>query len=128
MTSGAVSPSDPDPGSRTGLRQHPRWKRYANCRMVDRSDPSPLPSPGGRGRSSGVTCPRNFFVGWTARWLLLGLWVPERFETISAGRVEVPLARLSPTGGLSPQLLLSPQPTPSPTVASIGFLRHHPSL
>src|SRR5216684_6770471 len=30
--------------------------------MVDSSDPSPRPSPGGRGRSSGVTCPLIFYA------------------------------------------------------------------
>src|SRR5258708_23549317 len=43
---------------------------HANCRMVDSSDPSPRPSPGGRGRSSGVCI---FYAEWTAHWLRLGL-------------------------------------------------------
>ncbi len=32
-------------------------------------NPSPRPSPGGRGRSSSVTRTGIFFVEWTARWL-----------------------------------------------------------
>src|SRR5258708_6615471 len=44
-------------------------KRCGNCRLVDGSDPSPRPSPGGRGRPSGVTCPGIFFGERIALWL-----------------------------------------------------------
>ncbi len=55
-------------GQRLRARFSCMWKRCANCRMVDSNDPSPRPSPGGRGRSSGVTCPCIFYVEWSARW------------------------------------------------------------
>src|SRR5258708_38528029 len=41
------------------------------------------PSPGGRGRSSGVTCPCIFYAEWIARWLQLA----RSWESQSSARV-----------------------------------------
>jgi hypothetical protein len=42
------------------------------------SNPSPRPSPGGRGRSSSETCLRTFVVERSSRWVLFGRSHPQR--------------------------------------------------
>src|SRR5258708_24338883 len=67
------------------------------------TNPSPRPSPGGRGRSSGVTCPYTFFAEWTVFDVSGKVQppVPSRCgktweNTLGDGRVSVGVAQLSP--------------------------------
>src|SRR5258708_20874886 len=66
------------PGQQPGRR---RSVRIVATDFVCKA-PSPLPSPGGRGRSGGVTCTCIFFVEWIESWLRLTRLHPsDRYST-----------------------------------------------
>src|SRR5258708_11828447 len=90
------------PGQQPGRR---RSVRIVATDFVCKA-PSPLPSPGGRGRSGGVTCTCIFFVEWIESWLRLTRLHPsDRYST------EIPeaagFARLHPSDVLGTHVSLS---------------------